>query len=77
MKIIDCLLWFDVESKYEATDDTIRSSPTRLWFDVESKYEATLDAFPPFSVGLWFDVESKYEATDRRGDKVQARCGLM
>ncbi len=35
------MLWFDVESKYEATSTPYRGEYDRLWFDVESKYEAT------------------------------------
>ena len=35
------MLWFDVESKYEATLTMRRAVTTQLWFDVESKYEAT------------------------------------
>ena len=35
------LLWFDVESKYEATLMLFLIAQTLLWFDVESKYEAT------------------------------------
>ena len=34
-------LWFDVESRYEATSLLIDASLLRLWFDVESRYEAT------------------------------------
>ncbi len=33
------MLWFDVESKYEATHRG--NADGVLWFDVESKYEAT------------------------------------
>ena len=36
-------LWFDVESKYEATFYVVNVSEPLLWFDVESKYEATLE----------------------------------
>ncbi len=35
------MLWFDVESKYEATVVRFRGKVEQLWFDVESKYEAT------------------------------------
>ena len=35
------MLWFDVESKYEATKRQHYSRSAALWFDVESKYEAT------------------------------------
>ena len=34
-------LWFDVESRYEATRRTIGTDASMLWFDVESRYEAT------------------------------------
>ena len=34
-------LWFDVESKYEATGIVESVIKSELWFDVESKYEAT------------------------------------
>ena len=34
-------LWFDVESRYEATKDMIYVRSKELWFDVESRYEAT------------------------------------
>ena len=34
------MLWFDVESKYEATIASEYGPTTLLWFDVESKYEA-------------------------------------
>ena len=34
-------LWFDVESKYEATNKFLGVLLSALWFDVESKYEAT------------------------------------
>ena len=39
------MLWFDVESKYEATPDTRGGRGHQLWFDVESKYEATQRLF--------------------------------
>ena len=35
------MLWFDVESKYEATFAPSLHAARELWFDVESKYEAT------------------------------------
>ena len=35
------MLWFDVESKYEATISPTNFEAVMLWFDVESKYEAT------------------------------------
>ena len=35
-------LWFDVESRYEATVDGRVIDIKELWFDVESRYEATL-----------------------------------
>ncbi len=35
-------LWFDVESKYEATPSECYKMKLLLWFDVESKYEATV-----------------------------------
>ena len=37
----DLSLWFDVESKYEATNSLPEVGDVQLWFDVESKYEAT------------------------------------
>ena len=37
------LLWFDVESRYEATGSNDTSLNLPLWFDVESRYEATSD----------------------------------
>ncbi len=37
------MLWFDVESKYEATISGFNTNEITLWFDVESKYEATSD----------------------------------
>ena len=70
-------LWFDVESKYEAT---CRRSCRRcrwLWFDVESKYEATQFITKNLIVQLWFDVESKYEATESFILQVPSCCGLM
>ena len=57
------MLWFDVESKYEATRTSVHERLTKLWFDVESKYEATHDSGTISTFSLWFDVESKYEAT--------------
>ena len=41
MKALDAQLWFDVESKYEATQTDNHAFRSSLWFDVESKYEAT------------------------------------
>ena len=38
------MLWFDVESRYEATACLRSSSAALLWFDVESRYEATTTA---------------------------------
>ncbi len=38
------MLWFDVESKYEATMNSQSRLKMMLWFDVESKYEATREA---------------------------------
>ncbi len=38
---INHLLWFDVESRYEATFGFSCVSGNLLWFDVESRYEAT------------------------------------
>ena len=35
------MLWFDVESRYEATANSILIKVNQLWFDVESRYEAT------------------------------------
>ncbi len=71
------MLWFDVESKYEATVQLMAAPQPQLWFDVESKYEATLAKSIPISSMLWFDVESKYEATDFRIDFIVMGCGLM
>ena len=56
-------LWFDVESRYEATDETEENPKNELWFDVESRYEATLSIASFWRLLLWFDVESRYEAT--------------
>ena len=56
-------LWFDVESKYEATHGILMCIYSLLWFDVESKYEATVAEIQKKAAALWFDVESKYEAT--------------
>ena len=56
-------LWFDVESKYEATSIWQEVDSQWLWFDVESKYEATVTLAQDTIYALWFDVESKYEAT--------------
>ncbi len=70
-------LWFDVESKYEATRSRSLSYVRWLWFDVESKYEATLLRSIKSAVLLWFDVESKYEATELLVDHLQGSCGLM
>ena len=57
------LLWFDVESRYEATRPRRGNECAVLWFDVESRYEATRPSLPVYTVQLWFDVESRYEAT--------------
>ena len=35
------MLWFDVESRYEATHGKGQTGGCQLWFDVESRYEAT------------------------------------
>ena len=63
MKLQHLKLWFDVESKYEATLVPVITNSVLLWFDVESKYEATLQFLKYKILMLWFDVESKYEAT--------------
>ncbi len=36
------MLWFDVESRYEATATKELQEMVLLWFDVESRYEATV-----------------------------------
>ena len=56
-------LWFDVESRYEATKMHAKRQKKKLWFDVESRYEATIRCFMDGHGLLWFDVESRYEAT--------------
>ena len=43
MALVNYQLWFDVESKYEATTQALSRQNLSLWFDVESKYEATYD----------------------------------
>ena len=71
------LLWFDVESRYEATVTVARHINLVLWFDVESRYEATVDQrIVPITL-LWFDVESRYEATPMYQDYMLISCGLM
>lgn len=35
------MLWFDVESRYEATCQSRSVERSLLWFDVESRYKAT------------------------------------
>ena len=71
------VLWFDVESKYEATLVILSHTLLTLWFDVESKYEATNDGGRLLYMLLWFDVESKYEATNRVYLALVRCCGLM
>ena len=48
---ISVQLWFDVESKYEATVLPPTISNLQLWFDVESKYEATVPAGKANTIG--------------------------
>ena len=71
------MLWFDVESKYEATFLDAVGKHIVLWFDVESKYEATYYFLVFVKVRLWFDVESKYEATIGETNLEKRCCGLM
>ena len=71
------VLWFDVESKYEATLVILSHTLLTLWFDVESKYEATNDGGRLLYMLLWFDVESKYEATLDKVSEMEDGCGLM
>ena len=70
-------MWFDVVSKYEATQLLFELIYTELWFDVESKYEATVPAGKANTIALWFDVESKYEATIKKLVEDAVSCGLM
>ena len=70
-------MWFDVESRYEATIIPPASASKRLWFDVESRYEATQLDKVFKQKQLWFDVESRYEATFSLGFNPKIGCGLM
>ena len=71
------MLWFDVESRYEATNRYVLMSVEWLWFDVESRYEATTHIARKTVSSLWFDVESRYEATRGNGAVWWLCCGLM
>ena len=35
-------LWFDVEERYNTTDDWKEGIDYQLWFDVEERYNTTL-----------------------------------
>ena len=70
-------LWFDVESRYEATACCVSNFGNLLWFDVESRYEATILPKTAAIMELWFDVESRYEATAESERAKAESCGLM
>ena len=36
------MLWFDVEKRYNTTNDWINLQSTKLWFDVEKRYNTTI-----------------------------------
>ena len=41
MRLRPSWLWFDVESRYKATERQKNWKEKLLWFDVESRYKAT------------------------------------
>ena len=70
-------MWFDVEERYNATEDQSANDSERLWFDVEERYNATLVKFVVISLWLWFDVEERYNATGETSLVEDNCCGLM
>ena len=71
------VLWFDVESRYKATEYLCTTNNNELWFDVESRYKATILTGLKNDVKLWFDVESRYKATPIKIRSSSESCGLM
>ncbi len=63
------MLWFDVESKYEATDEIELMYELRCGLMQNQNMKQQNIVPPPPPLVLWFDVESKYEATDRHCER--------
>ena len=71
------MLWFDVERRYNATQNYYQNHQDKLWFDVERRYNATARSQTNLTTKLWFDVERRYNATKVGVYLLFICCGLM
>ena len=77
MRTLAHMLWFDVEKRYNTTDQQQHRHASTLWFDVEKQYNTTYESIKESKRMLWFDVEKRYNTTRTHAQHPCQCCGLM